>query len=173
MKYRIRVTDSFSKADIINKLKTTSIGEGETFEYGKEKEGWLVQIQNHGKAEYPDVTKYPHASPKISSQAWGRIWYDGKMVFNVSDKLNVVRSKMIDFLGSSVQDSKVKDKNELYTFKYNKKEFYVWENDLRAAKEGKERTVPVVSYKRNDGAIYMWFGLEDFPENIQKVIKKL
>lgn len=97
---------SDSKEDILQKIRTTQIREGDTFEM---RDGqYLVQIQNVGKQTIEfkgNNWRVGHASIKESSWAWGRIWKNGTIVFNESDALNIVRDKMIQFL-KTIRDSK-------------------------------------------------------------------
>lgn len=90
---RLRDSINDSKSDVIAKLKAASIPLGEKFEYTDS--GITVQIQHTGKEEYADISKYKHNQPKVTSYAWGRIWQDGKIIFNEHDAITVIKEKMI------------------------------------------------------------------------------
>lgn len=90
--------------ECIEKLKTVSIPEGFKFEYG-DMSTTMVQIQNTGKNEVSLNLQTGSTSTKQLSNAWGRIWKQGKLIFSEQDAINVVRAHMIEKL-RMLQDSK-------------------------------------------------------------------
>ena len=96
--------------ECIEKIKTTSIPEGDKLQYG-DMQTVLVQIQNVGLNKHEDIFKYKHVSPKQESYAMGRIWKQGKLIALEEGPLNIVRAKMVEKL-RTMQDSKVKDDNK-------------------------------------------------------------
>lgn len=99
------------KSDILNKIRNTSIPEGERLEVGDAKKGWTAVIDNHG-VKIIDIYRN---SSKLASGALGRIWKDRKLVKTFEGPLNVVRDNMIkylsqtDFNESFNEDTKYRD----------------------------------------------------------------
>lgn len=95
--------------ECIEKIKTTSIPEGMQFQYGDMKTT-LVQIQNTGINNVSiDLTGKTPTTTKTASYGWGRIWKQGKLIFNEKDALNIVRAHMIEKLRMMQDSTKVKD----------------------------------------------------------------
>ena len=96
-----RANDSID--DILNKIRTTSIKEGEQLTF--EAEGYLIDIQSVGKDVYQQRSDKRWASPKTESNAWIRVWKDNQKVFDESGPINVARDRLIQFMKTRVNDS--------------------------------------------------------------------
>ena len=89
--------------DILNKIRTTQIKEGEQLTF--EAEGYLIDIQSVGKDVYQQRSDKRWASPKTESNAWIRVWKDNQKVFDESGPINVARDRLIQFMKTRVNDS--------------------------------------------------------------------
>lgn len=96
-----RANDSID--DILNKIRTTQIKEGEQLTF--EAEGYLIDIQSVGKDVYQQRSDKRWASPKTESNAWIRVWKDNQKVFDESGPINVARDRLIQFMKTRVNDS--------------------------------------------------------------------
>ena len=84
--------------EIISQIKTKSVPYGSSASFGDYNNGWYAQIQHHGQEEI-DIR---HNSSKESSMAWGRIWYNKKMVVQFTDPITKLRSEMINYLKGQI-----------------------------------------------------------------------
>lgn len=102
------VTDEIMKDEsrqtLIEKLRTVSVPYGERYALTSGS-GWHIDIQHHGQASYENINKYPHASPKESSKATIRLWYNGKHMKTFEGPLNSVKSDAIRYLQTRTEDS--------------------------------------------------------------------
>ena len=89
--------------DILNKIRTTQIKEGEQLTFNAE--GYLIDIQSVGKDVYQQRSDKRWASPKTESNAWIRVWKDNQKVFDESGPINVARDRLIQFMKTRVNDS--------------------------------------------------------------------
>lgn len=96
-----RANDSID--DILNKIRTTQIKEGEQLTFNAE--GYLIDIQSVGKDVYQQRSDKRWASPKTESNAWIRVWKDNQKVFDESGPINVARDRLIQFMKTRVNDS--------------------------------------------------------------------
>lgn len=96
-----RANDSID--DILNKIRTTQIKEGEQLTF--EAEGYLIDIQSVGKDVYQQRSDKRWASPKTESNAWIRVWKDNQKVFDESGPINVARDRLVQFMKTRVNDS--------------------------------------------------------------------
>lgn len=96
-----RANDSID--DILNKIRTTQIKEGEQLTFNAE--GYLIDIQSVGKDIYQQRSDKRWASPKTESNAWIRVWKDNQKVFDESGPINVARDRLIQFMKTRVNDS--------------------------------------------------------------------
>lgn len=110
------VTDEIMKDEsrqtLIEKLRTVSVPYGERYALTSGS-GWHIDIQHHGQASYENINKYPHASPKESSKATIRLWYNGKHMKTFEGPLNSAKSDAIRYLQTRTEDSwsSVEEKN--------------------------------------------------------------
>lgn len=102
------VTDEIMKDEsrqtLIEKLRTVSVPYGERYALTSGS-GWHIDIQHHGQASYENINKYPHASPKESSKATIRLWYNGKHMKTFEGPLNSAKSDAIRYLQTRTEDS--------------------------------------------------------------------
>lgn len=102
------VTDEIMKDEsrqtLIEKLRTVSVPYGERYALTSGS-GWHIDIQHHGQASYENINKYPHASPKESSKATIRLWYNGKHMKTFEGPLNNAKSDAIRYLQTRTEDS--------------------------------------------------------------------
>lgn len=102
------VTDEIMKDEsrqtLIEKLRTASVPYGERYALTSGS-GWHIDIQHHGQASYENINKYPHASPKESSKATIRLWYNGKHMKTFEGPLNSAKSDAIRYLQTRTEDS--------------------------------------------------------------------
>ena len=96
-----RANDSID--DILNKIRTTQIKEGEQLTF--EAEGYLIDIQSVGADKLEQRSDKRWASPRSSSYAWIRVWKDNQKVFDESGPINVARDRLIQFMKTRVNDS--------------------------------------------------------------------
>lgn len=96
-----RANDSID--DILNKIRTTQIKEGEQLTF--EAEGYLIDIQSVGADRLEQRSDKRWASPRSSSHAWIRVWKDNQKVFDESGPINVARDRLIQFMKTRVNDS--------------------------------------------------------------------
>ena len=89
--------------DILNKIRTTQIKEGEQLTF--EAEGYLIDIQSVGADRLEQRSDRRWASPRSSSHAWIRVWKDNQKVFDESGPINVARDRLIQFMKTRVNDS--------------------------------------------------------------------
>lgn len=135
------VTDEIMKDEsrqtLIEKLRTVSVPYGERYALTSGS-GWHIDIQHHGQASYENINKYPHASPKESSKATIRLWYNGKHMKTFEGPLNSAKSDAIRYLQTRTEDSwsSVEEEN------YNKA------NKPVGAKDSKEQLF-TVEYEQN------------------------
>lgn len=140
------VTDEIMKDEsrqtLIEKLRTVSVPYGERYALTSGS-GWHIDIQHHGQASYENINKYPHASPKESSKATIRLWYNGKHMKTFEGPLNSAKSDAIRYLQTRTEDSwsSVEEEN------YNKA------NKAVGAKDSKEQLF-TVEYEQ-DGVMYV------------------
>ena len=99
--YADSIKDSID--NILNKIRTTQIKEGEQLTF--EAEGYLIDIQSVGKDVYQQRSDKRWASPKTESNAWIRVWKDNQKVFDESGPINVARDRLIQFMKTRVNDS--------------------------------------------------------------------
>lgn len=149
------VTDEIMKDEsrqtLIEKLRTVSVPYGERYALTSGS-GWHIDIQHHGQASYENINKYPHASPKESSKATIRLWYNGKHMKTFEGPLNSAKSDAIRYLQTRTEDSwsSVEEENynkankpvgakdaDKYTFKLAKRKNDYDEFVIRAYKNGK------------------------------------
>lgn len=109
-----------SRQTLIEKLRTISVPYGERYTLSSNS-GWSIDIQHHGKATYENINKYSHVSPKESSEATIRLWYNGKHMNTFTGPLNKAKSEAIAYLQSRTEDS-IKDsvKSKLFTISFKK-----------------------------------------------------
>lgn len=102
------VTDEIMKDEsrqtLIEKLRTVSVPYGERYALTSGS-GWHIDIQHHGQASYENINKYPHVSPKESSKATIRLWYNGKHMKTFEGPLNSAKSDAIRYLQTRTDDS--------------------------------------------------------------------
>ena len=102
------VTDEIMKDEsrqtLIEKLRTVSVPYGERYALTSGS-GWHIDIQHHGQASYENINKYPHVSPKESSKATIRLWYNGKHMKTFEGPLNSAKSDAIRYLQTRTEDS--------------------------------------------------------------------
>lgn len=102
------VTDEIMKDEsrqtLIEKLRTVSVPYDERYALTSGS-GWHIDIQHHGQASYENINKYPHASPKESSKATIRLWYNGKHMKTFEGPLNSAKSDAIRYLQTRTEDS--------------------------------------------------------------------
>ena len=102
------VTDEIMKDEsrqtLIEKLRTVSVPYGERYALTSGS-GWHIDIQHHGQETYASINKYPHASPKESSKATIRLWYNGKHMKTFEGPLNSAKSDAIRYLQTRTEDS--------------------------------------------------------------------
>lgn len=140
------VTDEIMKDEsrqtLIEKLRTVSVPYGERYALTSGS-GWHIDIQHHGQASYENINKYPHASPKESSKATIRLWYNGKHMKTFEGPLNSAKSDAIRYLQTRTEDSwsSVEEEN------YNKA------NKPIGAKDSKEQLF-TIEYEQ-DGVMYV------------------
>lgn len=136
------VTDEIMKDEsrqtLIEKLRTVSVPYGERYALTSGS-GWHIDIQHHGQASYENINKYPHASPKESSKATIRLWYNGKHMKTFEGPLNSAKSDAIRYLQTRTEDSWLSVEEE----NYNKA------NKPVGAKDSKEQLF-TVKYKQGD-----------------------
>ena len=149
------VTDEIMKDEsrqtLIEKLRTVSVPYGERYALTSGS-GWHIDIQHHGQASYENINKYPHTSPKESSKATIRLWYNGKHMKTFEGPLNSAKSDAIRYLQTRTEDSwsSVEEENynkankpvgakdaDKYTFKLAKRKNDYDEFVIRAYKNGK------------------------------------
>lgn len=65
---------------------------------GNARKGLCFTIQAHGSRTVRNLGGRRWHEDKNSSKSWGRIWFDGHMIFSEDATLNVVRSHMVAFL---------------------------------------------------------------------------
>lgn len=149
------VTDEIMKDEsrqtLIEKLRTVSVPYGERYALTSGS-GWHIDIQHHGQASYENINKYPHASPKESSKATIRLWYNGKHMKTFEGPLNSAKSDAIRYLQTRTEDSwsSIEEENynkankpvgakdaDKYTFKLAKRKNDYDEFVIRAYKNGK------------------------------------
>lgn len=136
------VTDEIMKDEsrqtLIEKLRTVSVPYGERYALTSGS-GWHIDIQHHGQASYENINKYPHVSPKESSKATIRLWYNGKHMKTFEGPLNSAKSDAIRYLQTRTEDSWLSVEEE----NYNKA------NKPVGAKDSKEQLF-TVKYKQGD-----------------------
>lgn len=102
------VTDEIMKDEsrqtLIEKLRTVSVPYGERYALTSGS-GWHIDIQHHGQETYASINKYPHVSPKESSKATIRLWYNGKHMKTFEGPLNSAKSDAIRYLQTRTEDS--------------------------------------------------------------------
>ena len=102
------VTDEIMKDEsrqtLIEKLRTVSVPYGERYALTSGS-GWHIDIQHHGQASYENIDKYSHVSPKESSKATIRLWYNGKHMKTFEGPLNSAKSDAIRYLQTRTEDS--------------------------------------------------------------------
>lgn len=102
------VTDEIMKDEsrqtLIEKLRTVSVPYGERYALTSGS-GWHIDIQHHGQETYESINKYPHVSPKESSRATIRLWYNGKHMKTFEGPLNSAKSDAIRYLQTRTEDS--------------------------------------------------------------------
>ena len=149
------VTDEIMKDEsrqtLIEKLRTVSVPYGERYALTSGS-GWHIDIQHHGQESYENINKYPHVSPKESSKATIRLWYNGKHMKTFEGPLNSAKSDAIRYLQTRTEDSwsSVEEENynkankpvgakdaDKYTFKLAKRKNDYDEFVIRAYKNGK------------------------------------
>lgn len=149
------VTDEIMKDEsrqtLIEKLRTVSVPYGERYALTSGS-GWHIDIQHHGQASYENINKYPHVSPKESSKATIRLWYNGKHMKTFEGPLNSAKSDAIRYLQTRTEDSwsSVEEENynkankpvgakdaDKYMFKLAKRKNDYDEFVIRAYKNGK------------------------------------
>ena len=140
------VTDEIMKDEsrqtLIEKLRTVSVPYGERYALTSGS-GWHIDIQHHGQASYENVNKYPHVSPKESSKATIRLWYNGKHMKTFEGPLNSAKSDAIRYLQTRTEDSwsSVEEEN------------YEKANKPIGAKDSKEQLF-TIEYKQ-DGVMHV------------------
>lgn len=102
------VTDEIMKDEsrqtLIEKLRTVSVPYGERYALTSGS-GWHIDIQHHGQETYESINRYPHVSPKESSKATIRLWYNGKHMKTFEGSLNSAKSDAIRYLQTRTEDS--------------------------------------------------------------------
>lgn len=102
------VTDEIMKDEsrqtLIEKLRTVSVPYGERYSLTSGS-GWHIDIQHHGQETYESINRYPHVSPKESSKATIRLWYNGKHMKTFEGPLNNAKSDAIRYLQTRTEDS--------------------------------------------------------------------
>lgn len=102
------VTDEIMKDEsrqtLIEKLRTVSVPYGERYALTSGS-GWHIDIQHHGQETYESINRYPHVSPKESSKATIRLWYNGKHMKTFEGPLNSAKSDAIRYLQTRTEDS--------------------------------------------------------------------
>lgn len=140
------VTDEIMKDEsrqtLIEKLRTVSVPYGERYALTSGS-GWHIDIQHHGQASYENINKYPHVSPKESSKATIRLWYNGKHMKTFEGPLNSAKSDAIRYLQTRTEDSWLSVEEE----NYNKA------NKPVGAKDSKEQLF-TIEYAQ-DGVTYV------------------
>lgn len=140
------VTDEIMKDEsrqtLIEKLRTVSVPYGERYALTSGS-GWHIDIQHHGQATYESINRYPHVSPKESSKATIRLWYNGKHMKTFEGPLNSTKSDAIRYLQTRTEDSwsSVEEEN------YNKA------NKPVGAKDSKEQLF-TIEYEQ-DGVMHV------------------
>lgn len=111
------VTDEIMKDEsrqtLIEKLRTVSVPYGERYALTSGS-GWHIDIQHHGQETYASINKYPHVSPKESSKATIRLWYNGKHMKTFEGPLNSAKSDAIRYLQTRTEDSWLSVEEENY-----------------------------------------------------------
>ena len=116
--------DILTRQEAIKYLKSANVPLDDMWDAGDVNKGWYVSIQHVGQRTMgPKSTESSKWQYQESSLAWGRVWLDGKLMYQTKEPITLCRQNMIKFLNTQ-RDSK-KDSKKIRLLKTKDKLFLV------------------------------------------------